>query len=62
MMNLPKRLIVGIAATAVLASACSAPPAQPTTAPAVAPTVVTQPAATDVVAGRPLFIDFYAPW
>jgi uncharacterized lipoprotein YmbA len=45
--------------TTLALAACGSPQATPTVAPTVVPPA---PTAAPEEAGRPLFIDFYAPW
>jgi len=60
MLPTPRMMVAAMAMVTTLAlAACGSPQATPTVAPTVVPPA---PTAAPAEAGRPLFIDFYAPW
>jgi len=60
MLSTPRMMVAAMAMMTTLAlAACSLPQATPTAAPTAVPPA---PTAAPAEVGRPLFIDFYAPW
>jgi len=62
MLPTPRMMVAAMAmVTTLTLAACAAPQAAPTAAP-TATAIAPAPAVAPAEVGRPLFIDFYAPW